>query len=151
MNGDVTWALWIQLITTLPLCGVIWMVQLVVYPQFANVGAAEFSNYHRFHSGRITFIVAPLMLGELIGAVAMVTQISSGDREGLKILGLILAISAWLLTGLFAVPAHNELSRGFSVGAHHRLMRANTARTAVWSARCVLVVFWMLTIQGRPR
>ena len=88
MNTALPWPLLSQLITTLPLCGVIWMVQLVVYPQFANVGAAQFANYHRFHSNRITLIVAPLMLGEIMGAAAMVMQATplaaAGYGRGLR-------------------------------------------------------------------
>ena len=154
MHHALPWPLLSQLLTTLPLCGVIWMVQLVVYPQFANVGADQFARYHRFHSSRITLIVAPLMLGEIMGAAAMVMQaqsrhaIDGGGGLGWALLGLSLAISAWALTGLVAVPAHNVLARGFTGEAYRRLMFANVARTVVWSARAGLVSYWLVASQG---
>ena len=154
MHTALPWPLLSQLITTLPLCGVIWMVQLVVYPQFANVGAAQFANYHRFHSNRITLIVAPLMLGEIMGAAAMVMQATplaaAGYGRGLPLVGLCLAIVAWAFTGLVAVPAHNVLAQGFTVGAHRRLMLANVARTVAWSARAGLLLYWLATPRVVP-
>ncbi len=149
MDHAPPWPLLSQLLTTLPLCGVIWMVQLVVYPQFANVGADQFARYHRFHSNRITLIVAPLMLGEIMGAAAMVMQATplaaGGYGRGLPLVGLCLAIAAWALTGLVAVPAHNVLAQGVTVGAHRRLMLANVARTEVSSARAGLVIYWLVS------
>ncbi len=147
MSSAITWPLLSQLITTLPLCGVIWMVQLVVYPQFTNVGEAQFVGYHRFHSNRITLIVAPLMLGEMLGAAAMVMQANS-TGAALPMIGLALAIAAWAFTGLVAVPAHNVLAHGFTVSAHRKLMLANAARTVAWSARAGLLIYWLVASHG---
>jgi len=55
---------------TLPLVGLIWFVQIVAYRLFERVGVAEFPAYHAAHARLITFVVAPLMLGELAAALA---------------------------------------------------------------------------------
>ena len=47
-------ALLLQLGTTLPLVGLIWLVQVVSYPLFARVGAAEFPAYHAAHARLIS-------------------------------------------------------------------------------------------------
>lgn len=39
-----------QLASTLPLVGLIWLIQVVSYPLFAKVGAAEFPAYHAARS-----------------------------------------------------------------------------------------------------
>ena len=57
-------ALLLQLATTLPLVGVIWLVQILVYPQLTRVGASDFPAFHVGHTRLITYVVAPLMLGE---------------------------------------------------------------------------------------
>ncbi len=137
----MSWVLLGQLASTLPLCGLIWLVQLVVYPQFANVGTSQFATYHRFHSNRITWIVAPLMALELLSASAMLLQPHAAHNAAI-VVGLALAVSAWGLTGLLAVPAHNRLGRGFDTTAMQRLMLANTLRTIVWTLRATLVLYW---------
>jgi hypothetical protein len=137
---NVEWSLWCQLATTLPLLGVIWLVQLVVYPQFARVGAAEFCDYHRYHSSRITWVVAPLMLGEAIAAIAF-WILSDATTKLLATIGLALLLAAWTATAAIAVPAHNRLASGFDRSAFRQLTHANTARVMVWSARAVVVLY----------
>ena len=64
MKADLL-ALLAQAATTLPLVGLIWTIQLVHYPLFDGVGAEGFAAYERRHAAAITWLVAPLMLGEL--------------------------------------------------------------------------------------
>ncbi len=47
------------------LTGVIWTIQLVHYPGFADVERRRWPSYHRRHSRNIALIVLPLMLTEL--------------------------------------------------------------------------------------
>ncbi|MEY4578355.1 MAG: hypothetical protein RL701_3058 [Pseudomonadota bacterium] len=134
------WALFLQLATTWPLVGVIWFVQIVAYPLFKHVGAAEFGAYHHNHARLITFVVAPLMLGELAGALASVLFPDPALPRTTAWLGASLAIAAWVVTLFAAVPLHNVLARGFDASAHARLLGANWLRTAIWTARGVLLL-----------
>jgi len=135
-------AMLVQLATTLPLCGLIWLVQVVVYPQFARVGPAEFSAYHAAHARLITLVVGPLMLAEL--GAAFVGIVARDDRvpPALAWLGLALTGVAWLTTLFASVPQHNVLSAGFDARAHDLLVATNWIRTAAWSARGALLVVW---------
>lgn len=128
-------ALLLQLGTTLPLVGLIWLVQVVAYPLFAHVGAGEFPGYHAAHSRLITFVVAPLMLGELVGAFAWALLPDRPISPTLAWLGAGLAGATWLLTMFVSVPQHNVLSGGFDARAHEVLVFTNWFRTAVWTAR----------------
>ena len=47
------------------LTGMIWTIQLVHYPGFADVERRQWPAYHRRHSRNIYFIGLPLMLTEL--------------------------------------------------------------------------------------
>lgn len=141
-------ALLLQLGTTLPLVGLIWFVQLVAYPLFAIVGAAEFADYHAAHSRWITWVVGPLMLGELAGVVASLALATlqpsgaSASRE-LAWLGGALLAGIWVVTFFASVPQHATLSRGFDSHAHELLVTTNWLRTLGWTARGALVL-WAL-------
>ena len=60
----------VNLASTLAMTGVIWFVQVVHYPLFASVGAEGFSRYEALHATRTGWVVAPLMLCELVASVA---------------------------------------------------------------------------------
>ena len=53
----MTWLFSIHLAVTWMLIGLIWVVQILVYPQFRRVAPAEFRDYHFAHCFRIGLIV----------------------------------------------------------------------------------------------
>ena len=134
-------ALLVQLGTTLPLVGLIWLVQIVAYPLFARVGAAEFSAYHQAHSRLITFVVAPLMMGELAFAIAGAIFVDGSLPRGAAWLGAALAVATWLMTMLVSVPQHDILAGGFDSRAHDRLVLTNWLRTLTWTLRGAILLW----------
>jgi hypothetical protein len=50
----------------------IWLVQLVIYPAFASIAPERFARWHARYTRTVTWIVAPLMLGQagLLGWLA---------------------------------------------------------------------------------
>ncbi|MEM1349476.1 MAG: hypothetical protein AAGI01_13015 [Myxococcota bacterium] len=128
---------------TFVMVGVIWMVQLVHYPLFAEVGEATFRHYHEQHVQRITWIVGPAMLVELGTGVwlAMKTPEHTDAWTWWVALGLLGV--AWVTTATLSVPMHNKLAAGFEPQAHSLLVSTNWIRTAAWSLRGALVV-WAL-------
>lgn len=129
-----------QLATTLPLVGLTWVVQVLVYPQLARVGVGEFQAYHAAHTRLVTYVVAPLMVGELVAALAGVAAPDAVLPRWLSAVGAALAIGTWAATFFLAVPQHAVLAHGFDASAHERLLAANAVRTVLWSLRGVLVV-----------
>ena len=129
-----------QLATTLPMVGVIWCVQLVVYPQFARVGAAEFVEHQREHTRRISFVVGPLMLGEVAGALVWAVDTGGIVSSRAALVGLVLLGVIWGATALFSVPQHARLERGFDVRTHRILVTTNWLRTLAWTVRGGLVL-----------
>ena len=76
------------------LCGLIWTIQLVHYPSFADVGREGFSAFHQAHVQRITALVALPMLFELVtaGLIVLVAPVPrSSAIAGLVLLGIIWA------------------------------------------------------------
>ena len=140
----------LQLATTLPLVGLIWFVQVVAYPLFARVAAADFPAYHEAHSRLITYVVAPLMLGELLGAIAWLFWPLDGVPQAVAWVGAALAVGAWIVTVFVSIPQHNLLARGFDARALDVLLVTNWSRTAAWTVRGAMLL-WVLAVVMKTR
>ena len=134
--------LFLQVITTLMLTGVIWVVQLVQYPFFSHVEKAGFPLYHRAYTFWVTPIVAPLMIVELLSATLILFYPPEYLDYKLLVGGLILCLIAWLSTFFLQVPLHDRLAAGFDADAHASLVKTNWIRTLVWTARAVLICYF---------
>jgi hypothetical protein len=117
---------------TWALVGLIWTVQLVQYPLFADVGPDAFPAFHARHTRQITWVVAPLMLAELATAVLLVAR---GPASPWLLASLVPLAAVWLSTWLVQVPLHDRLADGFDAAAHGRLVATNWIRTAAWTLR----------------
>ncbi|MEO0416722.1 MAG: hypothetical protein AAF226_17410 [Verrucomicrobiota bacterium] len=141
---------WIQkislahLVVTLMMTGVIWVVQLVIYPQFSDIGNDAFAGYHREYMKRITWIVGPLMLAEIATALVLAGA-SWGSTSfwwwaaGLGLVGLI-----WASTAFISVPQHGALELGLTDSRVRALVMGNWLRTILWSARSGLVIYLVI-------
>ena len=117
---------------TWALVGLIWVVQLVQYPLFAQVGREAFVSYHQRYTRQITWVVAPLMFAE-IGTAAWL--VIAGSRDPWLLASLVPLAFNWISTWLVQIPLHDKLATGFDERAHQRLVTTNWWRTAAWSAR----------------
>lgn len=133
--------------STLYMLGVIWLVQVVHYPLFANVGKEEFPSYERRHTRLITFVVEAPMLIEGTTAVLLFLFRPPNVAEWLLWTGAALLGAIWLSTAMVQAPYHKLLSRGFDPIVHQRLVWTNGLRAAFWSLRGALVL-WMTWCSG---
>lgn len=120
--------------------GLIWFVQLVHYPLFAAVGPLDFIGYESQHTRRTTWVVALFMPLEAVTAVWLLADVPDGLSAGLVAVGLVLVAALWLSTATWQAPMHGRLSDGFDPSLQRRLVRSNWVRTALWSARGLLVL-----------
>ncbi|UOQ54398.1 hypothetical protein [Hymenobacter cellulosivorans] len=120
------------------LTGVIWMVQLVHYPGFAQVSAAGFGAFHQAHLRRMGWVVMGPMVAELLlsGWLAW-----SGQALGPAVWwSLALVIVIWLVTFFISVPFHNRLAQdGYNYITIDGLVRTNWLRTLAWTIRAVVL------------
>jgi len=116
--------------------GVIWVVQLGIYPLFNQIGRAGFIEYHRLYMARISLVVMPLMGLEAVTAGWLLIK---GLRSGefLAASGMLPVI--WLSTFLLQVPLHRKLSEGFDPAVHRQLVLTNWVRTVAWTVRAGLL------------
>jgi hypothetical protein len=135
MSPD-SWML-VHLVAVAVLTGVGWVVQVVVYPGFAQVGAREWPAFHGAHARAITWVVGVPWAVQGLSTVALLLA-PPPDRWAAVLVLAGLATAGVALTVLVAVPAHRRLghirpgdvpSRELAV-----LLRANLARTLAWTA-----------------
>ncbi|MEL6339381.1 MAG: hypothetical protein AAFQ65_05690 [Myxococcota bacterium] len=131
----------IHLCATLFMTGLIWFVQVVHYPLFAEVGQEQFAHYEALHTSKTSTVVIPAMLAELAAAMFLLITPPTAMSRVAPAIGLTLLALIWLTTALASVPAHAELADGFSASAHARLVATNWIRTAAWSCRAALAVW----------
>lgn len=130
---------------TWAMTGLIWCIQVVHYPLFAAVDREQFAGFERAHQGRITWVVAPLMLAELATAVLLWLDPPQAEWRPWFVAGLALLGVVWLSTALLQVPAHRRLSAGYDRDAHRDLVRTNWIRTAAWTMRSLLLILLLAT------
>ncbi|MFD2784998.1 hypothetical protein [Hymenobacter rubripertinctus] len=127
------------------LTGLIWTVQLVHYPGFARVEPAQFEQFHREHSTRISWVVMAPMLLEL-GAAGYLAWQGEALGPAMRWGQLALVLLVWASTFFITVPFHNRLARGYNYVAIDGLVRTNWPRTLAWTARAGWLgwVLWSL-------
>ncbi len=119
--------------------GLIWFVQVVHYPLFAEIGEREFAGYHRLHSSRTTWVVLPAMAIELATSWLLLVEPPAG-QTALTIAGAILALLTWVLTGS-AASIHGRIGRqGPSPALLRTLLTGNLLRTVVWTLHGAVVL-----------
>ena len=116
--------------------GVIWLVQLLVYPAMRAVPAERWLPWHLQHCQRITYVVGPLMLVEVFSALGLWWLGLSGPIFDVSL--ALLAVN-WLSTLVIQIPLHGRCEKAHSPVAIQQLIASNWIRTLAWSARGVLV------------
>jgi hypothetical protein len=145
MSANVAHLAILHVAVTCALAGLVWVVQLAVYPLFDGVGRDGFPAFHRRYVRGVSFVVAPLMGAEVVTAALLVLQ---GARGPLLLGSFVLIATIWLVTFLVELPQHRRLAGGFDPEAHRVLVFANWARTLAWTARAVMVGAWLFTLTG---
>jgi hypothetical protein len=128
--------------------GLIWLVQLVHYPLLSQVGRDQFVAYEAAHTSQISRIVVPVMLFELLTAVALVVVPPPPFERLAPAVALGLLVLVWATTAVYSVPSHGILSTGFDAEAHRSLVGTNWLRTAAWSLR-VGLLGWLVFLSMR--
>ncbi len=126
-NVAVSWGLLI----------LIWLVQIIIYPGLARIPSDDFVKYHAWYVARITMVVLPLMICEIIIAIAWFFL---QDNLFYPIVAGGLIILVWCSTFTFQVPIHKSLKAGKDKSKIRRLVATNWIRTVAWSIKAVIVV-----------
>ena len=132
-------------IVTFLLTGLIWVIQLVHYPMFQFLDSQAYSKAMSFHQQRISIIVVPLMLFELLSGVYLAhAQWSSLAR--FHSINIALIVIIWIHTFGLMVPFHKNIP----IQPNHELLKKTLChhwiRTLSWSVKSILwgAILWHL-------
>ena len=126
-----------HLIFTSIMTGVIWIIQIVHYPSFHFIEKELYTAFQKFHMNKISIIVMPIMLAELITGIMLFFDKSS--KSPFLTISIIILVLIWLITGVFFTKAHNELIAGYQELVVNQLVAMNWIRTLLWTLRLLLL------------
>ncbi|MEM6877395.1 MAG: hypothetical protein AAF544_02465 [Bacteroidota bacterium] len=117
----------------------IWLVQLVIYPSFLYMAKQDFLDWHPVYTRKVTWVVMPIMLGQLVIYGLLLVNFPSPDLwMNTALVGL-----AWLITFVYAVPLHMTIEQANQPKRKAaKLVTINWYRTAIWTA-IFLVDIWV--------
>lgn len=118
-------ALVLCLISSVYMCGVIWVIQLIHYPSFTSIVPDQFLQFHTQHTMAMGLIAGPVMVIELMVAMWLLTM----KTDVFSVTHLVLVIALWALTFLVSVPLHNKLAQGYDLQIITSLIKTNWPRT----------------------
>ena len=99
----------LHLISTSMMVAIIWIVQILHYPTFLFIDKERYTEFQQFHMNKISYIIVPLMLGELISGLSILFTVENVQFSFYVSLSLLILI--WLITGLFFTKFHSKLTK----------------------------------------
>ncbi len=126
-NAAATWSM----------VGVIWLIQLLVYPSFRDIESGRFREAmlrHQTLTGRV--VILPMLLELSTSLLLLISDLGSLFAW----LGVI-CVGVWgFSTVLVQVPIHTRLAEsGPDAALIDRLVKWNWPRTIAWTAHGVIV------------
>ena len=118
--------------------GVSLITHFVTYPSFKLIRSSLFSEFHKSYTNKMLFIVAPVMILELISSLFLVIfDVSDNNTE----IGLLISLLLiWFLTFFIIVPIHNKLTENYNKDLNQKLIKYNGLRTIFWIIKLILFI-----------
>ncbi len=144
---------WFLLVCTLLVLynlGVIWFVQLVVYPLFAKVGVDEYVAYHTFYLSRIPLPVIFPGFACFLLPIALMLFRPLSIPLWIALANVVCGLIALVVTVALEIPRHYRLeSGGKQESVIAELIRDNWPRTLAITGSAFLTLM-MLTLAFSP-
>ena len=130
--------IYISLFSNLIMVGVSLITHFVTYPSFRLIKSSLFSEFHKSYTNKMLFIVAPVMILELISSLFLVIfDVSDNNTE----IGLLISLLLiWFLTFFIIVPIHNKLTVNYNKDLNQKLIKYNGLRTIFWIIKLTLFI-----------
>ena len=112
------------------MCVVLWLVQLVIYPSFLRVEPSELIAWHKAYTFRVSFIILPLMFGQLVFTILSVLE----GPSILEWVAFAFVLVCWSLTFFVSLPLHRKIEQNDTTKeTRQKLIATNWPRTILWS------------------
>jgi len=125
----------INIVLSAIMTGIIWLVQIVIYPSFYHAAIKEF---HKHHVKSIGPIVAPLMIIEIMSMAWLL----SINQHLFLIASAMCLLVIWLSTFLIQVPIHNKIRENMNIPSVKTLVLSNWIRTIFWTVKTILLLYY---------
>ena len=130
--------------TTLFMTGVVWVVQISVYPALRYFESEGFERRHDHYRNRIALLVTiPMTLELFVAIYAVLFPLDWLGRIPAAVL-LAMLVGVWASTLLIQVPQHERLSIRKDESAIDSLVRGNWVRTVLWTMRSIVVFAYLM-------
>ncbi len=137
----------INLFTTFAMTGIIWLVQVTHYPSFRYVEMKSWPQFHTFHTGSITIVVAPLMMAQLLSAATLLFSTYMDSYKTYFIINISLVALVFIATAFVSVPIHNKMAQYFDSSLIDSLVITNWIRTIAWSLNSLVLLYLLTRVQ----
>jgi len=121
----------IQVLIDFGLVVLIGMVQIIIYPSFLYYKSDSLRTWHKIYTGKITLIVAPLMIAQLgLGTFLLIDRSTFSIVE---VCALVVIAVNWLLTMFIFIPLHEQIDKTpEDRKVQHQLVRFNGMRVLLF-------------------
>jgi hypothetical protein len=141
LKSQIPTLLIIQLIASALMMGIIWIVQIAIYPLFGSLAPENFEAYHARYMERVALVIAPIML---IEAASCAASFFLGNKREIFLPSTLLGI-AWLSTAFIQVPRHEALT----LATVPALVTSNWIRTIAWTLRTGFLALLVIRLRHR--
>ena len=135
-----------QVVGSVGMFGVIWMVQIVHYPLMRFVSGEQFARFETAHRVRISWVVGPLMAVEGVCVLAFLFAPPAGLPWWLPWAGAGAEAVAIGTTAFVSAPLHERLNAHFDPATLNRLVATNWIRTIAWTCRAALAIAMLVAV-----
>ena len=135
-----------QVVGSVGMFGVIWMVQIVHYPLMRFVSGEQFARFETAHRVRISWVVGPLMAVEGVCVLAFLFAPPAGLPWWLPWAGAGAEAIAIGTTAFVSAPLHEKLNAHFDLATLSRLVATNWIRTIAWTCRAGLAIAMLVAV-----
>ncbi len=135
-----------QVVGSVGMFGVIWIVQIVHYPLMRFISGQQFARFESEHRTRISWVVGPLMAVEGVCVLAFFFAPPAGLPWWLPWAGATAEAIAIGTTVFVSAPLHQRLDAHFDPATLDRLIATNWIRTAAWTGRAALAIAILVAV-----
>ena len=135
---DSVYIIYLNVLFNVYLVAISIIVQFIVYPSFNKI-LESFTEYHSRYKKKIFWIVGPVMILEILTSLLLILN----ELDIYLIPGLIVLL-LWMLTFIYIVPLHKELSKQFQTNKHKKLLKLNFVRTILWALKFFVLIIILI-------
>ena len=135
-----------QVVGSVGMFGVIWVMQVVHYPLMRFVSGEQFARFETAHRVRISWVVGPLMLIEGVCVLAFLFAPPAGLPWWLPWVGAGVETVAIGTTAFVSAPLHERLNANFDQATLNRLIATNWIRTIAWTCRAAVAIAMLVAV-----